>query len=154
MKRSILITAQLALLSLVCALAGCATTDTGHDGSLASAIILGHTTDEIRQTTIEVFEWNGYKRVSNLTFEKEGTKWDTMKYGSMGGIPVWIKICVRLATKAEGLNVLGCDAYVVEDHNAGFMETERRLDFAKRDECKKILDQIKRRLSLPPPNPS
>jgi hypothetical protein len=150
MKQFIIQTAWLGLLVLTCMLAGCKTTDAAHSGSLASVIVSGHTAEEIQQTTIDIFGWNGYARVTDLIFEKQGSKWDSMNYGSLGGKPVWIKMCVTLTTKGPGWYVLGCDAYVVDGHGEGFMETEQKLKFAKADDCKKILDQIKQRLSLQP----
>jgi len=45
--------------------------------------------------------------------------------------------------------VLSCDAFVVENRGEGILENERKLKFMMADECKKILDQIKRRLALP-----
>lgn len=146
--------ARPALLALACALAGCKTTDMAKNGSLASVVISGHTADEVRQTTIEVFGWNGYKQVSDLTFEKKGTAWDVVKYGGWATDSIWIKIRVQITSRSELWQVLGCDAYIVEDPGEGIMEDERKLKFVKADECKKILDQIQRRLSLPQPEPS
>lgn len=145
---------RVALLSLVFVAAGCKTTDTARDGSLASVVINGRTADEVRQTTIEVFGWNGYKHVSDLTFEKKGTQWDRMAYGSWLTDSVWIKIRAQINSRGEFSQVLGCDAYIVEDRDEGVMENERKLKFMMADECKKILDQIQRRLSLPQSGPS
>jgi hypothetical protein len=154
MKGFIVELVRLGLLVLVCALVGCKTTDTAGNGSLASVVINGSTAEEVRQTTIAVFGWNGYSQVSDLTFERKGTKWEKLTYGSLGAEEVWIQIRVQLATKAELWQVLSCDVYVVENRGDSIMESERKLQFAKADECKKILDQIKRRLSLPKPNAS
>jgi hypothetical protein len=148
MKRFIAKTEWLGLLALICILAGCKTTDTAHDGSLASVVINGHTAEEVRQTTTEVFGWNGYSQVADLTFEKKGTKWDLVTYGGWGAETVWFKMRVHLTSKAGNSQVLGCDVFVVEKNSEDFMNSERKLEFAKADECKKILDQIKRRLSL------
>ena len=137
----------------VFALAGCKTTDEAKQGYLASVVITGHSEEVIRRTTTEVFEWNGYKHLTNLAFEKQGTKWDTAKYGGLSGNPVWVKMRVTINRQAEINFVVGCDAYVVEDRDVIFMEEERKLQFGKRDDCKKILNQIKQRLSLPAPKP-
>jgi hypothetical protein len=154
MKPSILATVRIGFLVLVGLLAGCKTTDTAQDGSLASVIITGHTEKQVQQTTIEVFRWNGFNQLSGLTFEKKGSKWDTLSYGSLDSKAVWIKMRVSITPMTEDRQVLSCDAYIVDNHGEGFMESERKLDFGKADECKKILDQIKRRLSVPPPKSS
>ncbi len=154
MKPTLMAIVRVALLALAFVVAGCKTTDTAHDGSLASVVINGHTADEVRQTTIEVFGWNGYKQASDLTFEKKGTQWDRMAYGSWLADSVWIKIRVQITSRGEFSQVLGCDAYIVEDRNEGVMEDERKLKFMRADECKKILDQIQRRLSLPKAEPT
>lgn len=154
MNRFILGTGWLGLVLLAGVLAGCKTNDTAHTGNQASVIITGHTKEEIQQTTIAVFKSDGYTQVADLVFEKEGSKWDTVTYGSLGSKSVWIKIRVSLTSKGEGRNALGCDVYAVDNHGEGFMESERKLAFAKGDECKEILDQIKQRLSLSPPKPT
>ena len=143
--------AQIGLLAMAIVLTGCETTDVAGSGSSASVMIAGHTDEEIRQTTVQVFGWNKYNRLDNLSFEKEGSSWDTTTYGSMNAKLVWIKMRARVTTQSGGFIVLSCDVYVVENHGDGFMQTERKLPFGKRDECKKILDQIKLRLSLPQP---
>jgi len=69
MNKFFMAVAKLALLASVCALTGCKTTDTAKNGSLASIVISGHSVEEVKQTTVEVFGWDGYKQVSDLTFE-------------------------------------------------------------------------------------
>jgi hypothetical protein len=154
MKLTFAATARLALLALACTFAGCKTADTAHDGSLASVVINGHTAAEVRQTTIEVFGWNGYKQGPDLTFEKKGTKWDVATYGSWISDSLWIKVRVQITSRGELWQVLGCDAYIVENRGEGFLQDERKLKYMRADECKKILDQIQRRLALPKAEPS
>ena len=102
MKRFILDAAWLGLLALACVLTGCKTTDAAHTGSLASVLIAGHTAEEIQRTAIEVFEWNGYARVSGLTFKKQGTKWDTIPSAVWCAEAVWIKMRVTLNKRGGG----------------------------------------------------
>jgi hypothetical protein len=150
MKHHITHITRFGLLFLVLALAGCKSTDAAKQGYGASIIVFGHTEEEVRRTTIEVFEWNKYSQTVGLNFERKGSKWDTAKYGGLSGNPVWIKISVEIVTQPEGSVVVGADAYVIEDRDSSFMSSDRKLPFGKSDECKKILDQIKQRLSLPP----
>lgn len=149
MNQFILATRQIALLALLFVLAGCKTTDVAEDGSLASIFISGHAEEEIQRVTIEVFKWNGFDQLADLTFEKQGTRNDTLMFGGLDSGPVWIKIRVHVKPRGGDRYVLGCDAYAVQNHGDPFIETETRLKFSKADECKDILDQIKTRLSLP-----
>jgi hypothetical protein len=142
-------TARLGLLLLCFAVSGCKSTDAAKQGSQEAVVIKDHTEEEVRRTTIEVFGLNGYRQSDGLNFEKQGTKWDTVKYGGLGGTPVWIKMSAKLTKQAEGYVILGCDTYVIEDRDDPLMREERKLPFGKRSDCKKILDQIKQRLSLP-----
>jgi hypothetical protein len=144
---------SLGLLISGLALTGCKSTDTADQGNQASVIIAGHTEAEVLKTTIEVMQWDGYKHTSDLTFEKEGSKWDTRKYGGLMGDAVWIKMKFTLTANSDRYILLGCDAYVIEDRNSVLTETEREIRYGKRSECKKILDQINQRLSLPAPKP-
>ena len=139
------------LLSL--AFSGCKSTDSAGDDSQVSVLITGHTEEEVRQTTIEVFKWNGYVHTVGLNFEKKGTKWDTAKYGGLSGNAVWFRMSAEIAKQNEGTVILGCDTYVIEDRDVEFMEKERLLSYGKRSDCKKILNQIKQRLSLPAASP-
>lgn len=141
------------MLTLLCVLAGCKTTDLAKDGSLASIFINGHTEDEIQQATIEVFKSEGFNQLAGLTFEKQGTKNDTLMFGGLDSEPVWIKIRVHITPTSNGRFALGCDAYAVQNHGERFIETETQFKYAKRDECLNWLNEISQRLSKPAPNP-
>ncbi|HMP84988.1 MAG TPA: hypothetical protein PKA41_20040 [Verrucomicrobiota bacterium] len=148
MKKMTTIIPTFGFLILALVFSGCKSTDSAKQGYGASVVIVGHTVEEIRRTAIEVFEWDGYTQATGLNFEKKGSKWDTAKYGGLSGNPVWIKISVEIVPQADASVIVGADAYVIEDRDSTFMNSERKLPYGKNDESRKILDQIKRRLTL------
>jgi|SRR5690242_13688389 len=141
------------LAGLVC-LTGCKTTDEAHSGHMASVEISGHTKAEIQQAAATVFKANGYTKTDSLTFEKPGSAWETANYGGWSSNPVWIRIRCELVSAEARQFVLGCDAYVVEGHGEVGTEIERKFWFAKRTECKDILDAIKAELKKSPKSDS
>lgn len=146
MRGKIFLLCGLGLLALGSVLAGCKSADHAHEGRMASVEIVGYTATEIRAATAAVFAENGYEQPSALVFEKIGSRWDKWAYGTWSGNPVWIRIRVTLRPRGVDRHVLSCDAYLVRDRNAGFMEEEQRLVTKKRRECERLLTQIKARL--------
>jgi hypothetical protein len=140
------------LIGFVC-LTGCTTTDQAGTGLMASVEISGHTEAEIQKATTAAFLAHGYLKTDlktdSLIFEKQGSAWETVNYGGLSGGPAWIKIRVKLVSAETGSHTLGCDAYAVEGHGDVGMEIERKFLFAKRTECKKILDEAKAALDAP-----
>ena len=131
-------------------LAGCQTTDQADSGDMASVEISGQTEAQIQRTLAAVFLANNYQQVDRLTFEKQGTHWDSLAYGGWSSIPVWIRMRIHITPAGPGRTLLTCDAFAVVDRNETTMEEEKKLSVAYRSECKKILDQTKARLAAPP----
>lgn len=142
-------TLRILLPGLLCVmlLAGCKSTDTAKIGSLASIEITGHSLAEVRQSVVDVFLLNGYSQKSGLTFEKQGTNWDTVAYGTWSGGAVWYRMKASVIPRPGGACVVACDAYLIRDHGEGFMEEEQRLVAAKRDDCMKLLEEVRSRLN-------
>ena len=132
---------------LVALLSGCKSTDTAKVGSLASIDITGHSLPEVRQAVVETFLLNGYSQKSGLTFDKQGTNWDTVAYGNWSGNAVWYRMKVSVVPRPGGTCVVACDAYLIRDHGEGFMEEEQRLVASKRGDAMKLLEEVKTRLS-------
>ena len=149
MKQFALIPIWLGIVVLVLSV-GCKTTDTAHTGNLASVIITGTSAAKIQQATIETFDAHGYKKTTNLSFEKVGSSWDQINYGGMGSEPVWIKLQIKFTEEKESEFILNCNAYLVSDHSDNLIKDERELKYIKAGESKKILDEIKHRLSATP----
>ena len=137
------------LVGIAC-LGGCSTTDQADSGEMASVTISGHTDAEIQRATAKVFLSNAYQQVDLRTFEKQGTGWDKMAYGGWSSNPVWIRMRINITSAGAGQSILAGDAYAVVDRNEATMEEEKKLSVSYRSECKKILDQAKARLELPP----
>jgi hypothetical protein len=127
-------------------LTGCQTADQADTGGLASVTVPGHSEVEIQKATTAVFMANGYQQSAPLTFDKQGTRWDTASYGGWSEGPVWIRVRVYIAAPKADDCSLSCNAYAVTDRNEASMVHEQKLASSKRSECKKILDQIKVRL--------
>ena len=138
------------LIGLAC-LTGCKTTDQARSGHMASVEISGHAKAEIEQATVAAFQANGYSKADGLTFEKEGSAWETANYGGWSAKRVWIKVRVEIAFTDTDRYTLGCNAYIVQGHGEFGTEMEQRFLFAKRTECKKILDEAKAALERPIP---
>jgi len=137
------------LVGLVC-LTGCQTADQAHSGHMASVEIYGHTEAEIQKATAAAFIENGYYKIGDLTFEKKGSGWETANYGGWSATTVWIRMRAEITTVDSRKYTLGCNVFVVDAHGEAGMETERKFMFAKRSECKKILDEVKAALEAPP----
>lgn len=130
------------LIGVFC-LTGCQTTDQADSGHMASVEISGHPQAEIQKATETAFRANGYRKVGSLTFEKQGSGWETVNYGGWSGSAAWIRMRAQIVYVETGKYALGCNAYVVEGHGEIGTEVERKFLFAKRKECKKILDEAK-----------
>jgi len=135
------------LLSGVAALTGCHTADEARSGQMASVVISGHTPAEIQTATATAFRENGYRQIGELIFEKQGSGWESMNYGGWSSETVWIKVRAKIITVDSVNYTLSCDAFAVEAHSEGIMQIERKFKFAKRSECKKILNQVKAALN-------
>jgi len=128
-------------------LTGCKTDDEAHFGHMASVIISGHDRTEILRAAAAVFKANGYHETDELTFDQPGTAWETANYGGWSSDKVGVRIRLALVSEEFGQHKLGGDAYVVEGYGDPGMEVEQTYWFAKRTECKKMLDEIKASLA-------
>jgi hypothetical protein len=134
-------------------LAGCSTTDTG-TASHASVSIAGHPEGEIALTTRNVFEEQGWKlakvQPNLLIFERPGTKGDALKYGGWDGAGVVVRAKVTLETVGPGTCLVRCDVFAVRDAGQSIMEDENRMMMLSRKEYRKLLDEVKVRMTQPP----
>jgi hypothetical protein len=139
----------LVMITLLC-LTGCQSADEAHTGHMASVEISGFKRSQIEAAAAQVFKANGYAKVDALTFEKPGSGWETANYGGWSSNPVWIRMRCGLVSTDLRAFTLDCDAYVVEGHGEVGTEMERKFWFAKRGDCKALLDQIKAELKSAP----
>jgi hypothetical protein len=131
-------------------LTGCKTADEAHFGHMASVTISGHTRTEILQATATILKADGYHETDELTFDKPGSAWETANYGGWSSDAVGVRIRFALVSVELGQHKLGCDACIVQGYGQPGMEVEQSYWFAKRTECKKILDAIKASLASAP----
>ena len=129
---------------------GCKTADEAHTGQMASVEISGHSEREIERATATAFRANGFTQTEGLVFEKEGSSWETMNYGGWSTDRVWVRVRANVSPDGNDLFTLACDAFVVQGHGQRGTENEHKFLFAKRSECKQILDQIKASLDEHP----
>jgi hypothetical protein len=140
------------LLLVICFGWGCRSPES-HD-TFASVIIRGRSFVEIQQATKEVFEKHQYAKAdvpgqTDLVFEKEGTKMNTLVYGGWAGDAVWVRVKIFVESWGDNNNdhLLHCDAYMVEDHGDGLLEKEHKLTSLRRGPYQSILNEVKAALT-------
>jgi len=124
--------------------------------SFASVLITGKTPAQIRDTTIAVFKENGYQAASSdqeMTFEKEGSRGQTLAYdglvGAHYGAVTLVRVRVKLVDAGNDAQRLQCQAYIVTDANNPMFLKEIRLANYRSGPYQKILDEVAKRLNQP-----
>jgi len=143
-------TALLAL-SVVLGGWGCQSLTSPASARFASVKIGGHTLDEVRATTITVFENDGYQTVTEgaeLVFEREGSQWDQVAYGdNIGDGTVVNRVRAQVIDLGGGVCRVQCTAYVVRDAGSS-TEDEVRLHAPRSGHYRDLLDQVVQRLTV------
>lgn len=114
---------------------------------LASLTLSGCSEADILRAMQVVFPAHGYLHVSDMNFDKKGTVWQTALYGGWGEDGVWIRLRASVDPLPDGTYLVGCDAFRVTGHNQGVMEEEKPAAHGYRDECQKILQEVRSRLA-------
>jgi hypothetical protein len=124
--------------------------------SFASVTISGKSPAEIRDATIAVFRENGYQvsgSSQGLTFEKEGTKANSIAYdgvvGSHYGAVTIIRVRAELVALGNGAQRLQCHAWMVSNAGDSFFEDEHRLANFRSGPYQDLLDEVAKRLKQP-----
>jgi hypothetical protein len=156
MQKNAIISPSYLLLLLAMGLgnSGCRSPSPEVPDSFAAVIIRGHSRMEIDQVATQVFAKHDYARVKDFpgpdfTFEKKGTKMNTLVYGGWYG-EVWLRVKVYLDSNGLDVYLLRCDAFMVGDHNDPLVEEEHEQGRSKRGRYQKILDEIKATLEVTP----
>lgn len=136
----------LVLLFAVLFLTGCKTADLAQTGQMASLEITGHSEVEIIRAIQAVFANEGYDHTHDLVFDKKGSVWDKAAYGDLNTDSTWIRAKVTIDPLPTDGYVIGFNLYMVNNHNEGVVETEQKISYAKRSECKVIVNEIKAQL--------
>jgi len=124
--------------------------------SFASVTISGKSAAEIRDATIAVFRENGYQALGSdgeLTFEKEGTKANSIAYDGLvnshyGAVTI-IRVRTKLVNLGKGVQRLQCQAYMVSGAGDGIMEEEHRLTNFRSGPYQDLLEKVAKRLKQP-----
>lgn len=144
--------------ALLLALTGCRNLDKPVSASFASVNISGKTPQQIHETTIKVFQAEGYAGGSfsqtELRFQREGTRGETMAYGGLGdsyyGNSVAIRVKATLVDLGAGTYRLQCQAYMVRDASDSFFEESNALPARKGRPYQKLLDKVAEQLKAAP----
>jgi hypothetical protein len=145
-------------LPLLCGLlsAGCCSLGKPASASFASVAISGKTAGEIRDATIAVFRENVYQVFGSsegLTFEKEGTKGNTLAhegpFAAYQGAVTIIRVRASLVALGSGVWRLQCQAYMVSGAGDSFFENEHKLADFRSGPYQDLLDEVARRLKQP-----
>jgi len=143
--------AGLALAAASLGLLGCKSLSKPDSASFASVRIQGSTPEEIRDATVAVFKQDGYQAVRtvppDLVFEKEGSRWDRIAYGSwVDDAPVAIRVKASIVPLSEGAFRLQCTAYMVRSKGDPVFEDEVRLRNNHSKPYQALLDKVLGRL--------
>jgi hypothetical protein len=103
--------------------------------SFASVTIKGHTPEEIAQMTGTVFQEDGFMvgslLPSNMVFQKEGSRGQSLAYGGVVDTHYGSKTMVRVRASVVDLGSNGqrlqCQAYMVRNAGESVFEDETRL---------------------------
>jgi len=132
-------------------LLGCKSLSEPDSASLASVQIQGHTAEQIRAATMVVFQQDGYTAAglqrSEMVFEKEGSRWDQIAYGSwVNDASVWNRVRVSMVPLAADTIRLQCQAFKVRNKGDPLTEEEVRIGNSHRKHYQALLDKVVERL--------
>jgi hypothetical protein len=129
------------------ALSGCKSLNKPASASFASVRIQGHTAEQIRAASVVVFQQDGYTVVdgkrSEMLFEKEGSRWDQIAYGSwVNETPVWLRAKVSLVPLSDDIFRLQCQAYKVRNKGDPLTEDQVRIGNSHSKPYQALLDEV------------
>jgi hypothetical protein len=129
------------------AVTGCKSLSEPASDSFASVQIQGHTVEQIRAATVVVFQEDGYRsaneRRGEMVFEKEGSQWDKIAYGSwIDDEAVWIRVKASVVSSANGAFRLRCQAYRVRNKGDPVFEEVVRLKNNRSKPFQALLDKV------------
>ena len=138
------------LVALTLGGAGCSSTSKKAPGFLASIRVDNHSRDEIQRAVEQVFaadQWELYRGGLELVFDKKAGSVETVAYSSWSGKGVYSRAKVTIKNDGVGGYIVGCNPYVVHDRGDPTFEEEQKLFRLSGGEYKKLLDEVKKRLT-------
>jgi hypothetical protein len=129
------------------AFVACKSLDKPASASFASVRIQGHTPEQIRAATVVVFEQDGYAatdiRHAEMIFEKEGSRWDQIAYGSwVNDAPVWLRVKASVVPLTGESYRLQCQAYMVRNKGDPLAEDQVRMRNNHSKPYQQLLDKV------------
>ena len=135
-------------------LAGCSSPGKPDSARFASVLIRGHTVDQARDVTSQVFHADGFKVIkkgwANLVLEKEGSSMNNIAYGNWMGSGIWVRAKVTIVDIAPSECRIDCEAFLVRNKDEA-AEDEIKINKLHRHHYQKLLDEVSKRLSTPLP---
>jgi hypothetical protein len=139
------------VLCMALVLTGCKSTPKTPSNRLASVVITDRTPDEIEAATRTVFEKHDYelsprRAAGVMVFEKQGTWMNGMVYGDWYSGGVWERVRVYHIEMEPGSTLVDCDAYMVQEHDDPFFQSERKPYTTRRRVYQKLLEEVAKEL--------
>jgi len=139
-------------LALLAGATGCASTK-GEFGNRTAVLIKTRAPKEIIETTIKVFEENGYERRTadrtTAMFERKGSNWQTATWGGWSGA-VWERATIKVGDYGAGAHLLEVDVVLIGDKGDEFFEDKKALPRRGYKPFQEMLNEVQARLQGPP----
>jgi len=139
----------LLILPLVGALfAGCTSPPVGAgSGRYAAVEVDGFSRTSVRLATLQVFEREGYKLLTekndNITFEKSGSTGQNVLWGNLER-GVWERVVVTINRLSEEERFLiYLEAYRVHNHGDAVLEDSKKMGFAMQSKYQELLEKVR-----------
>lgn len=141
----------IAALCLTLISSGCKSTPKTPSNRLASVIIKDRTPDEIEAALRTVFERQDYELSPRrdggpMTFERKGTFMNGLVYGDWYSGGVWERVKVYQIEMEPGRTLVDCNAYMVQEHDDPFFQSERKPYTSRRHIYQRLLDEVAKEL--------
>jgi hypothetical protein len=141
----------LLFISLGLLMPGCKSPQDSLSNRFASVTIKDATRDQIETAIRTVFEKHGYELSTRhdagaLVFERKGTFMNGMMYGDWYSGGVWERVNVYYGEREPGRTVVECDAYMVQEHDDPFFQSERKPYKTRRHIYQKLLEEVAKEL--------
>lgn len=114
---------------------------------MASVLFTNKTVAQIRVTSLEVFQADGYRlksrQTNELVLDKPGSTMQNILYGGLSS-GTWTRVKMRVRDAGPKGYCLEADAYRVDNYDDRALESERKM--LKSGFLQKLLEAVKARL--------
>jgi hypothetical protein len=129
-------------------LSGCTSPPQGAgSGRYAAVEVDGFSRISVRLATLQVFEREGYKLLSekndSITFEKAGSTGQNVLWGNLER-GVWERVVVTINRLSDGDRFLVyLDAFRIHNHGDAVLEESKKMGFAVQSKYQALLEQVR-----------